>query len=107
MARARTFKIKPWSTPSVFARYVPGASSKSGANWFVLSAGTTCPARIITEAAFRRRSRIKFANEISLGGRPVALKITDRMVDGVALDVLEGRIVVGEESNALREKIKS
>ena len=37
----------------------------------------------------------------------MALKITDRMVDGVALEVLEGRIVLGEESNSLREKIKS
>jgi anti-sigma B factor antagonist len=37
----------------------------------------------------------------------VALKITDRMVDGVVVEVLEGRIVLGEESNALREKIKS
>lgn len=37
----------------------------------------------------------------------MALKITDRMVDGVAVQVLEGRIVLGEESNALREKVKS
>ena len=37
----------------------------------------------------------------------MALKITDRVVDGVAVEVLEGRIVLGEESNALREKIKS
>jgi anti-sigma B factor antagonist len=37
----------------------------------------------------------------------VALKITDRVVDGVAIEALEGRIVLGEESNALREKIKS
>src|ERR1700730_10628391 len=29
------------------------------------------------------------------------------MVDGVAVEVLEGRIVLGEESNALREKVKS
>ena len=32
----------------------------------------------------------------------MALKITDRVVDGVAVEVLEGRIVLGEESNALR-----
>jgi len=32
----------------------------------------------------------------------VALKITDRAVDGVTVEVLEGRIVLGEESNALR-----
>jgi len=37
----------------------------------------------------------------------VALKITDRVVDGVAVEALEGRIVLGEESNALREKVKS
>jgi anti-sigma B factor antagonist len=37
----------------------------------------------------------------------VALKITDRMVDGVAVEELEGRIVLGEESNALREKVKA
>ena len=37
----------------------------------------------------------------------MALKITDRMVDGVAVEALEGRIVLGEESNALREKVKS
>src|SRR5271169_7107855 len=41
------------------------------------------------------------------GGITVALKITDRNVDGVAVEMLEGRIVLGEESNALREKIKS
>lgn len=37
----------------------------------------------------------------------MALKITDRVVDGVAVEELEGRIVLGEESNALREKVKS
>ena len=37
----------------------------------------------------------------------MALKITDRVVDGVAVEVLEGRIVLGEESNALREKVKT
>jgi anti-sigma B factor antagonist len=37
----------------------------------------------------------------------VALKMTDRVVDGVAVVALEGRIVLGEESNALREKVKS
>jgi len=36
----------------------------------------------------------------------VALKITDRVVDGVTVEELEGRIVLGEESNALREKVK-
>lgn len=37
----------------------------------------------------------------------MALKMTDRVVDGVAVVALEGRIVLGEESNALREKVKS
>ncbi len=37
----------------------------------------------------------------------MALKITDREVDGVSVLALEGRIVLGEESNALREKLKS
>ncbi len=37
----------------------------------------------------------------------MALKITDREVDGVAVVALEGRIVLGEESNALRERVKS
>ena len=37
----------------------------------------------------------------------MALKITERVVDGVAVVALEGRIVLGEESNALREKVKS
>ncbi len=37
----------------------------------------------------------------------MALKIADRVVDGVAVEELEGRIVLGEESNALREKVKS
>jgi anti-sigma B factor antagonist len=36
----------------------------------------------------------------------VALKMTNREVDGVAVVALEGRIVLGEESNALREKVK-
>ena len=37
----------------------------------------------------------------------MALKITERILDGVAVEALEGRIVLGEESNALREKVKS
>jgi anti-sigma B factor antagonist len=37
----------------------------------------------------------------------VALKMTNREVDGVSIVALEGRIVLGEESNALREKVKS
>ncbi len=37
----------------------------------------------------------------------MALKITSREVDGVTVAALDGRIVLGEESNALREKIKT
>jgi anti-sigma B factor antagonist len=36
----------------------------------------------------------------------MALKITDHKVDGVAVLALEGRIVLGEETVALREKVK-
>jgi anti-sigma B factor antagonist len=37
----------------------------------------------------------------------VALKITDRVVDGITVEALEGRVVLGEESTALREKVKT
>lgn len=37
----------------------------------------------------------------------VALKLNSREVDGVSVVALEGRIVLGEESNSLREKVKS
>jgi len=37
----------------------------------------------------------------------VALKINQREMDGVAVMALEGRIVLGEESNALREAVKA
>jgi anti-sigma B factor antagonist len=37
----------------------------------------------------------------------VALKMTYREVNGVSVVALDGRIVLGEESNALREKVKS
>jgi anti-sigma B factor antagonist len=37
----------------------------------------------------------------------VALKMTSREVDGVTVVQMEGRIVLGEESNALRERVKS
>ena len=35
------------------------------------------------------------------------LKMTERTVDGVAVMDLEGRIVLGEESSALRERVKN
>jgi anti-sigma B factor antagonist len=37
----------------------------------------------------------------------VALKMTNREVDGVSVVALDGRIVLGEESNSLRERVKS
>ena len=37
----------------------------------------------------------------------VALKMSQREVDGVIVVALDGRIVLGEESNALREKVKT
>ena len=37
----------------------------------------------------------------------MALKMTSREVDGVTVIAMDGRIVLGEESNALREKVKS
>jgi len=36
----------------------------------------------------------------------MALKMTNREVDGVAVVTLDGRIVLGEETSALREKVK-
>ena len=36
----------------------------------------------------------------------MALKMTTREVDGVTVVAMDGRIVLGEESNALREKVK-
>jgi anti-sigma B factor antagonist len=36
----------------------------------------------------------------------VALRMTDREVGGVSVLDIEGRIVLGEESNAFREKVK-
>src|ERR1019366_6713432 len=40
------------------------------------------------------------------GRTNMALKITSREVDGVAVLTLDGRIVLGEETVALREKVK-
>ncbi len=37
----------------------------------------------------------------------VALKMTDREVDGASVIALDGRIVLGEESQALRLKLKN
>ena len=37
----------------------------------------------------------------------MTIKMTDREVDGVSVVTLDGRIVLGEESNSFREKLKS
>jgi anti-sigma B factor antagonist len=37
----------------------------------------------------------------------VALRMTDRDVSGITVVEIEGRIVLGEESNSFREKVKS
>ena len=37
----------------------------------------------------------------------MALKMTDRDMNGVDVVEIEGRIVLGEESNSFREKVKS
>jgi anti-sigma B factor antagonist len=37
----------------------------------------------------------------------MSLKMTSREVDGVAVVTLDGRIVLGEETSALRERVKS
>jgi anti-sigma B factor antagonist len=46
-------------------------------------------------------------NRFPMRRNNVALKMTNREVDGVSVVALDGRIVLGEESNALREKVKS
>src|SRR6476469_3600709 len=42
-----------------------------------------------------------------VGGTSMSLKIANSEVDGVTVVELDGRIVLGEESNSLREKLKS
>jgi anti-sigma B factor antagonist len=37
----------------------------------------------------------------------VPLKMTERVVDGISVLDMEGRIVLGEESSALRERVKN
>lgn len=37
----------------------------------------------------------------------MAIQIANREVDGVTVVTLEGRIVLGEESHSLREKLKN
>src|SRR6202040_1364238 len=40
-------------------------------------------------------------------GRSMSLKITNSETGGTAIVTLDGRIVLGEEGNALREKLKN
>ena len=42
-----------------------------------------------------------------VGGASMSLRIANSEVDGVTVLELDGRIVLGEESNSLREKLKS
>jgi anti-sigma B factor antagonist len=44
---------------------------------------------------------------IGEGGITMTVRMTDREVDGVSVVELDGRIVLGEESNSFREKLKS
>jgi anti-sigma B factor antagonist len=43
----------------------------------------------------------------SRGGTSMSVRMTNSEVDGVSVVELDGRIVLGEESNSLREKLKS
>jgi anti-sigma B factor antagonist len=69
--------------------------------------GIICLAQTTIDAGVSRRPKFEFTKELSSGGSTVALKMTDRVVDGVAVVAMDGRIVLGEESTALREKVKS
>jgi anti-sigma B factor antagonist len=107
LARIPASSSLPRNIPSVSVRFVPSGWSRSVASLFAENAGITCLAQTTIEAGFFRRSKLKFTRKFSSGGWTVALKMTDRVVDGVAVVAMEGRIVLGEESNALREKVKS
>jgi anti-sigma B factor antagonist len=115
-------KIRP-----VIARFVRSGSSPGAASLSAAGAGITCPARITINAkrlqsirakrllCGKHQKKICFAVPARVAAGSVfdeeepnvALKITTREVDGVTVAALDGRIVLGEESNALREKIKS
>jgi anti-sigma B factor antagonist len=56
-------------------------------------------------AAFQSLQRMDSIS--SSGGTNVALRMTERDVNGVSFLDVEGRIVLGEESNSFREKVKS
>ena len=44
---------------------------------------------------------------LGVGGTSMSIKITNSEVAGVSVVELDGRIVLGEESNSLRDKLKS
>jgi anti-sigma B factor antagonist len=65
------------------------------------------PQAIYGLISFRAPARVAAGTLSDEEEKTVALKMTNREVDGVAVVALDGRIVLGEESNALREKVKS
>ncbi len=115
----------PGKMPRGFARFARSGWNRGVASLFAASAVTICPARITIDRnavwAVKRPLCEKCESGYALRFRPglppdplmdeeeskVALKLTTREVDGVTVVALDGRIVLGEESSALREKVKS
>jgi anti-sigma B factor antagonist len=68
---------------------------------------------LLRESRLTNRREDSFAKSVEdqdpnlRGGVNVALRMTERNVSGVDVLDIEGRIVLGEESNAFREKVKS
>jgi anti-sigma B factor antagonist len=68
---------------------------------------------LLRESRLTNRREDSFAKSVEdqdlnlRGGVNVALRMTERSVSGVDVLDIEGRIVLGEESNAFREKVKS
>jgi anti-sigma B factor antagonist len=68
---------------------------------------------LLREGRLTNRREDSFAKSVEdqnlnlRGGVNVALRMTERNVSGVDVLDIEGRIVLGEESNAFREKVKS
>jgi anti-sigma B factor antagonist len=110
------------------ALYAHSSWNPGDASWFAMFAGITCPARTTTNSAWFAARRVLShsglrnvakADMLCGPGRvapdscsdeeeiPVALKMTSREVDGVTVIAMDGRIVLGEESNALREGLKT
>src|SRR5438445_9149734 len=77
-------------------------------------AAIICLVRIIIELAYRSggpiavRQRFERPERLQAtkGVEPMALKMNTREVDGIAVVGLDGRVVLGDESNALREQVK-